>query len=274
MRLPWHGHQSLRWARRAVGRRARPALAARGAAAPWVRLIGARGEGRGGEGRTTKIISYNLREHAARGELERMADDHDVDVLCLQECDHTDMPERLGDLTLIEQTRTNRLGLAMYCRSDRFQVLEKKLFALRKSMHDRLLAPAHERLLAAHLHDHETGREILVGDFHAAPLSATNSLRRKQIAAAHEGMRGIKAGLPAVMVGDFNYPWFVRGLERRLTSTGYQLTRMPSPTYMKFNFSGYFDFVTSTGFIIDDLAVLPQGRSDHLPISMTARVAA
>ena len=186
------------------------------------------------------------------------------------------MPERLGDLTLIEQTRTNRLGLAMYSRAERYRTLHTKLFVLRKSVHDRLLRPAHERLLAAHLLDQETDEELLVGDFHAAPLTATNSLRRKQIAAAHEGMRGIKAGLPAVMVGDFNYPWFVQGLERRLSSTGYQLTRMPSPTYIKFPFAsgGYFDFVTSTGFVIDDLAVLPQGRSDHLPISMEARIAA
>lgn len=222
-----------------------------------------------------KIISYNLREHTARGELEAMTDDHDVDVLCLQECDHTDMPDSIGHLRLIEQTRTNRLGLAMYARADRFEVKEKRVFALRKSMHDRVLKPANERLLAAHLLDRETGNELLIGDFHAAPLSATNSLRRKQIAAAHEGMRALAHGLPAVMVGDFNYPWFVRGLERRLSSTGYQLTRMPTPTYVRFRyFSGYFDFVTSTGFVIDDLEVLPQGLSDHLPISLTARIAA
>ena len=67
---------------------------------------------------------------------------------------------------------------------------------------------------------------------------------------------------------------FLRGLERRLSSTGYQLTRMPTPTYMARYFSGYFDFVTSTGFVIDDLVVLPQGKSDHLPISLTARIAA
>jgi endonuclease/exonuclease/phosphatase family metal-dependent hydrolase len=221
-----------------------------------------------------KIISYNLREHTARGELEAMADGHDVDVLALQECDHTDMPQSIGHLELIEQTRTNRLGLALYARSDRFEVKDKRLFALRKSMHDRLLKPANERLLAAHLLDRKTGTEVLVGDFHAAPLSATNSLRRKQIAAAHEGMRAMAPGAPSVMVGDFNYPWFTRGLERRLAATGYQLTRMPSPTYVSVRFSGYFDFATSSGFEISDVHVLPQGRSDHLPISLTAKIAA
>lgn len=92
-----------------------------------------------------RIISYNLREHTARGELEAMADDHEVDVLALQECDHTDMPQSIGHLELIEQTRTNRLGLAMYARADRFEVRDKKVFALRKSMHDRVLKPANER---------------------------------------------------------------------------------------------------------------------------------
>ena len=185
------------------------------------------------------------------------------------------MPEHLGSMTLVDQTKGNRLGLAMYLRQDRFEVHRTKVFALRKSLHDRVMAPAHERLLAAHLTDRVTGCEVLVGDFHAAPLTASNSLRRKQIAAAHEGMRTMKADIPAVMVGDFNYPWFVRGLERRLSTTGYQLTRTNAPTYVRYRyFSGYFDFVTSTGFEIDDIDVLPQGASDHLPISLTARIAA
>jgi endonuclease/exonuclease/phosphatase family metal-dependent hydrolase len=222
-----------------------------------------------------RIISYNLREHTARGELEGLAERYDADLLCLQECDSTDMPERLRHLKLIDQTRTNRLGLAMYCRADRFEVHRSKLFALRKSLHDRVMAPAHERLLAAHLTDTATARDVLVGDFHAAPLTASNSLRRKQIAAAHEGMRTLASGVPAVMVGDFNYPWFVRGLERHLSSAGYQLTRTNAPTYVKYRyFSGYFDFVTSTGFRIDSIDVLPQGASDHLPISLEAQIAA
>jgi endonuclease/exonuclease/phosphatase family metal-dependent hydrolase len=220
-----------------------------------------------------RIISYNLREHAARGELASLADGHDADVLCLQECDSTDMPERLGHMVLVEQTRTNRLGLAMYCAEERFTVHRTQVYKLRKSLHDRVMAPAHERLIAAHLTDTTTGQDVLVGDFHAAPLTASNSLRRKQIAAAHEGMRTLAQGVPAVMVGDFNYPWFVRGLERKLQATGYQLTRTNTPTYIRYKyFSGYFDFVTSTGFRIEDVEVLPKGESDHLPIRLEARV--
>ena len=237
-------------------------------------MIRALGRATAGKAGPTKIISYNLREHAARDELERMADAHDMDVFALQECDHTDMPNRIGHLELIEQTRTNRLGLALYTRADRFQVLDKKVFALRKSMHDRVLKPANERLLAAHLLDTKTGREVLVGDFHAAPLSATNSLRRKQIAAAHEGMIALAADVPAVMVGDFNYPWFASSLSRRLGDQGFQVSHSDLPTYVRKRFRGHFDFAISEGMHIETVKTLQQAGSDHLPVLVEARVKA
>ena len=192
-------------------------------------------------------------------------------MLCLQECDSSDLPPRLAHLTLADATRTNRLGLAVYCREDRYDIRSTRVFAVRKSLHDRVLAPANERLLAAHLHDRETGRDALVGSFHAAPLTASNSLRRKQIAGAHDGMRSLAPELPAVMVGDYNYPWFINGLERRLSGSGYELMRTTEPTYVRYRFfSGYFDFVTSTGFEIDHVDVLPAGASDHRPIKLDA----
>jgi endonuclease/exonuclease/phosphatase (EEP) superfamily protein YafD len=218
-----------------------------------------------------RIVSYNLRKHAASNELEGIAERHDVDVLCLQECENDAMPDRIGHLVLADSTKTNRLGLALYCREDRYEIKATKVFAVHKSLHDRVLQPAHERLLAAHLFDRETSKELLVGDFHAAPLTASNAVRRKQIAAAHEGMRNMGEGLPAVMVGDFNYPWFIDALERRLRVTGYELIRSTQPTYERYKFfSGYFDFVTSNGFQINGLDVLPAGASDHRPISLVA----
>jgi endonuclease/exonuclease/phosphatase (EEP) superfamily protein YafD len=226
-----------------------------------------------GRGRQLRIVSYNLRKHSAVGELSDVAQDNDVDVLCLQEADTEDLPEQIGHMALVGATENNRLGLAVYCRKDRYTVKATKVLAVHKSLHDRVLAPANERLLAAQLLDNQTGREVLVGDFHAAPLTASNSLRRKQIAAAHEGMRALANHLPALMVGDFNYPWFINGLERRLLSSGFTLTRTTEPTYLRYKFfSGYFDFVTSTGFTIDRVDVLQPGASDHRPISLLAHI--
>ena len=86
---------------------------------------------------------------------------------------------------LADSTKGNRLGLAIYYRTDRFTALETRTFALKKSMHDRVMAPAHERLIGTRMVDNETDHELVIGSFHAAPLTASNSLRRKQIHAAH-----------------------------------------------------------------------------------------
>ncbi len=220
-----------------------------------------------------RIVSYNLRENAASGELTALATDHDIDILCLQEVDSTTLPERVEHMVLADATRNNRLGLAVYVRDERFEVKATKLLALKKSLHDRVMAPAHERLLAVHLFDRVRDRDVLVGSFHAAPLTASNSLRRKQIAAAHDGMRALAPGLPALMVGDFNYPWFINGLERRLATEGFRLHRSTEPTYLRYKFfSGYFDFVTSTGYRVDRVDVLPAGASDHRAISFEAHL--
>ncbi|WP_066043371.1 endonuclease/exonuclease/phosphatase family protein [Herbiconiux solani] len=223
--------------------------------------------------RELNIVSYNLRKHHASGELIDLSKLYDIDILCLQECDTADMPERIQHLVLADSTKTNRLGLAIYYRESRFDLVTTRVFALRKSMHDRVMAPAHERLLAAKLFDKELGRELLVGSFHAAPLTATNSLRRKQIAAAHGALRIMGPGLPTVMVGDYNYPWFRNNLSERMEESGYLLSFSDKPTYARYKyFKGHFDFVTSAHTRIDSIDTLPQGESDHLPILIVAGV--
>jgi endonuclease/exonuclease/phosphatase family metal-dependent hydrolase len=217
-----------------------------------------------------RAISYNLREHRAKGEVQALAENHTIDMLCLQECDSTDMPSAIGGLRLAAQTDRNRLGLAVYYRESRFTLIETEIFALRKSMHDRVLAPAHERLLAARLADTTGGGEIVVGDFHAAPLSATNALRRHQISSALELMRGLSSTAPLLMVGDYNYPWFQRGLKRQMALSGYDFSRSDSPTYRTKRFRGHFDFAMSVDLRIERVETLPQGLSDHLPIMITA----
>ena len=222
-----------------------------------------------------RIVSYNLREHLAVNELLDLVDAHEIDVLCLQECDSTDIPETIRGLRLAESTKTNRLGLALYYREDRFDLVETKLFSLMKSMHDRVMAPAHERLLTARLNDRQNGREIVVSSFHAAPLTASNSLRRKQIASAHEKIHELAPGVPSVMVGDFNYPWFTASLKKRLQKSGYELSITEEPTYLRYKyFHGHFDFVTSINMQIGSLLSLPQGKSDHRPILLLATVGA
>lgn len=214
-----------------------------------------------------RIISYNLRKNLAHTELFRLVSVHDPDVLCLQECDGTMLPEHLGDLKLADATKANRLGLALYYRASAYELTATKIYALRKALHDRFFAPAHERLLAAKLTHIDSGEAIAVASFHASPLSASNYLRRKQINAAHEHLREFAPNRPVIMVGDFNYPWFSESLGKTLQRSGFTLTHADEPTYFGYKYvSGHFDFATSTEVQIDRIQSLPQGASDHRPI--------
>lgn len=220
-----------------------------------------------------KVISYNLRKHRAAGELKALVDRYGADVLCLQECDTTDMPASIGDLTLADATSRNRLGLAVYYRENTYRVEGLRAMALKKSMHDRVLKPAEERMLGVRLHDIDENRDVIVASFHAAPLTALNSLRRHQIRTALTELQQLGDGLPVLMVGDYNYPVFKENLSQRVREHGYELNLSDTRTYTRYRFfRGHYDFATSVGFTIDRVRTLPQGRSDHLPILVTATV--
>ncbi len=220
-----------------------------------------------------KVISYNLNKHKAAGELAALVAAHDADVLCLQEARSADIPDEVAGLRLADATARNRLGLAVYYRQNQFTALEVRTLALKKSLHDRVLKPAEERLLGVRLHDIDHGRELIVASFHAAPLTALNSLRRKQIEAALAELASLGEDLPVLMVGDYNYPVFKESLSQKVRAAGYELSLSDSRTYTRSRFfKGHYDFATSVGVDIDSITTLPQGASDHLPILVTAEL--
>ena len=207
----------------------------------------------------------------ASAELAGLAHTYELDLLCLQECDTNLLPAELGEMKLADATKLNRLGLAIYYRPDRFTPLETKTFELKKSLHDRIAAPTHERLIGTRFFDAETGLEFVAASFHASPLTALNSLRRNQIKAAHEALKAMGEDLPHLMVGDYNYPLFQKNLGKRIGKTGYDLSLSDRRTYTRYKiFTGHFDFVTSVGMTIDSVETLPIGASDHLPILVNA----
>ncbi|GAA2081392.1 endonuclease/exonuclease/phosphatase family protein [Microbacterium hatanonis] len=220
-----------------------------------------------------KVISYNLRKHRAATELAELVEAHGADILCLQECDTTGLPAEIAGLRLAEATQRNRLGLAVYYRANTFRAVEVRSLALKKSLHDYVLKPAEERMLGVRLFDIDHGREIIVASFHAAPLTALNSLRRHQIRTALAALQNLGEGLPTLMVGDYNYPVFKEYLGQKIRAQGYELTLSDSRTYTRYRFfRGHYDFATSSGFDIERIRTLPQGLSDHLPILITAKV--
>lgn len=220
------------------------------------------------------IISYNLRKHRAISELAALDERYAPDAICLQEVDTAGLAEDIGRLQLAHSTTGNRLGLAMYYRPDRLLPRDVRAFALKKSLHDRVLRPAHERLLAVRFADLEHDREITIASFHAAPLTALNSLRRHQINTALEELQRLGPGLPVLMVGDYNYPVFKDNLAEKVREAGYELTLSDRHTYTRYKyFRGHFDFATSAELDLRRVETLPRGESDHLPILVDAHYA-
>jgi endonuclease/exonuclease/phosphatase family metal-dependent hydrolase len=220
-----------------------------------------------------KVISYNLRKHRAASELEELVTEYGADILCLQECDVQELPNRIGGLVLADATQGNRLGLAVYYESNTFRLHGIRAIGLKKSLHDRMLRPAHERVLGVRLQDIDHGTDLIVASFHAAPLTALNSLRRNQIRSALTELGTLGADLPVLMVGDYNYPVFKENLGQTVRDHGYTLTLSDERTYTRYRvFKGHYDFATSNGFHIDRIQTLPQRSSDHRPILVTAEV--
>ncbi|SDE35310.1 endonuclease/exonuclease/phosphatase family protein [Auraticoccus monumenti] len=225
--------------------------------------------------RALRTITYNLHEGRATAELSDLAAVHDVDALCLQECDTRRLPETVGPLVLAAATRLNRLGLALYYRPERLHAHGHALRPLRRSMHDRFLAPAHERLLAVRFEDlHDHGALLTLASIHTAPLSATNAMRRHQITEALGAIRATAHATSTLVVGDFNYPWFARSLTRRLSRQGFQVSHSDQPTYVGRGIRGHFDFAISEGMEIASVRTLRQAASDHLPVLVESRVRA
>ena len=144
-----------------------------------------------------------------------------MDVLCLQECDSTDIPDEINGLTLAASTKTNRLGLALYYRER----------PLRAARHQPLRAdevdarPRHgpgPRAAAGRAAARPAHRPGARSWPTSTPLRSPRRtrLRRKQIGLAHEKLSELAGGVPTVMVGDFNYPWFRQGLRKHLLKTG------------------------------------------------------
>lgn len=221
--------------------------------------------------KTLNIISYNLKYHRAFNELGLLAQRYSTDFICAQECYSDLLPNTIHNLQLADATKENRLGLAIYFNPNRFEVVKSNSFPLKKSFHDRILAPAHERLLVTKLIEKTSNRKIVVGSFHAACLTASNATRRKQITEAHNILKSIGKNNPTIMVGDYNYPVFKRGLRVCIEKSGYKLNFSDRPTYVMAKLlSAHLDLTTSFNATIEQVKTLPKGLSDHKPILVQA----
>ena len=222
-----------------------------------------------------KVVSYNLRKHRAMNELAALDERYSPDLMCLQECDTTDLPQRLGHLELAMSTSGNRLGLAVYYRPDRYEFRVVRSFALKKSLHDHLLRPAHERLIGVRLLDLEAAaraRRRLVprGAPHRPELPASPPDQVGARAAAVPRARSADADGRRLQLPR------LQGQPRREGARGRVRAdpqRQPARTRGTSSSAGTSTSRPPSGFDIDRVETLPRGSSDHLPILVDARYA-
>lgn len=218
-----------------------------------------------------QLLSYNLLKNRAVKELDGLALKYSPDVLCLQEVDVHKLPKELGHLELAIGTEKNRLGLAIYVDTSKYEIEATASYSLRHSHYDRIAAPAHERLLGVRAVNRITNEKFAVGSFHASPLTALNAIRREQIQDGLQRLDLLGTGAPLMMLGDFNYPIFRARLEREMQNAGYKLYTSNQQTYRNYKVvKGYFDFAAGRKFSLNSLKTLKQGLSDHLPILLNA----
>jgi endonuclease/exonuclease/phosphatase (EEP) superfamily protein YafD len=192
----------------------------------------------------------------------------DPDVLCVQEARAAELPEQVGGMRLAVATSRNRLGVALYVKTDRLEVEEARTVQLATSRHDRWVGGTDHRLAATRVRDLESGQRLVLGSFHATPFTDSNAARRRQVDDAHDALRELGPGLPSIMAGDYNHPILLFMLNQHLRRRGFSMARTTTSTYRKDGnlMRGKFDVATVSGFDVGEAVTLPQGGSDHLPV--------
>ncbi len=198
-----------------------------------------------------------------------LAHKYQLDIVCLQECYRGLLPKTEGDFSLADKTMHGFMGLAIYYRTTRFRVLSTARTTMRSSLFEKLNSQENERIVIAKLYDKQQKKELFIASFHAIHLVATNYLRRKQV---HEAILFLNKhnppidGIPTIVVGDYNYPWFHGGLKKIVAAHDYTLFVSKKPTLKNGWFNGKFDLVSARHVLKVDLLVLPRGKSDHMPV--------
>ena len=217
------------------------------------------------------VLSYNLWHGRAQAELVGIVADREPDVLCIQEARASGIPKQIGPLRLAATTPRNRLSVALYVRTSRFDIESAAAVRLSVSRHDRLVGGTDERLVTARVRDVSAGRNLVVGSFHGTPFTDSNGFRRRQVDDAHRAMQDLGPGLPMVMAGDYNHPILLPMLRWHLRRQGISVASTPTSTFHKEGsvMRGKFDLATTTGFDVVTAQTLPQQSSDHRPVLFT-----
>ncbi|MEI6327066.1 MAG: endonuclease/exonuclease/phosphatase family protein [Candidatus Roizmanbacteria bacterium] len=229
------------------------------------------------------LVTYNVQFNRALSEVGKIIKKYSPDVICLQEVNlgkrHLYEPLFPGYVLAATSNSFYRMGktfgLATFYRSNRFYQMGSKSIFLPRTYYELCIALLTWRgprtALRTDIVTRSTMHKISVYNLHLTALVATNKARNKQLRETFEDLE-LHTGEAAIIMGDFNYPFRKRGLERIARSHGLTEASAGVLYTWKMNILWWklrwkFDFVLSKNLIAERSQRLDEYRaSDHFPV--------
>ncbi|MFO0703436.1 MAG: endonuclease/exonuclease/phosphatase family protein [Patescibacteria group bacterium] len=235
------------------------------------------------------VITYNVRFNHALCDVPQIIKDHSPDVICLQEValgkKHS-YRELFPGYTLAATSNSfyrigKTYGQANFYKTEKFYQVGSRGIYLPKTYYEVLLTTFTRKgprtALCTDLIFRDTFKTVSICNLHLTALVATNSARNKQLSEALDEL-DFMPDEPVVVLGDFNYPFRKRGLEKVMVEYGLsEATSNLTYTYtplmkfikerLKFDFVLYRCLQKAQSTLLDDYK-----KSDHYPVLTTFEI--
>jgi exodeoxyribonuclease III len=229
------------------------------------------------------ILTYNVEFNKALEDVTKIIKDHSPDVICLQEVALGKKHSYTGQFAGYSLAATSNsfyklgktYGQANFYRTDKFYQIGSRGIFLPKTYYEVVLTALTRKgprtALCTDLMFKDTMTPLSICNLHLTALVATNRARNKQLGEALDELE-LESDQPTVILGDFNYPFRKKGLEKMMSL--YDLSEATSNlTYtqvdflkvfknkLKFDFVLYRSLSTAESTLLDTYT-----KSDHYPI--------
>jgi len=231
------------------------------------------------------ILTYNLLYNKAHSELLGILKKEKPDVVCVQEfiANQTDIAkiEALG-YSIADYSHSfykffRFYSIATFYDPKKFTIANGEKISLKRGLYEFILfvlgmGKTERTALNTTLIHKESNKTIDIYNLHLTPLTGTNGVRKHQIKTTFEHFKRSDKINPAIVTGDFNYPYKRKGLEEITEKYGYK----EATNDLFFTIEGiYFTFFrlkAKTDYIFYDhlkkksVRRLSRKVSDHFPI--------
>jgi endonuclease/exonuclease/phosphatase family metal-dependent hydrolase len=235
-----------------------------------------------------RIVTYNVQFNRALPDVQKIVSKYAPDIVCLQEVNlgkkHLYEPLFPGYVLAATSNSFYRMGktfgLATFYRKQNLALISSKCIFLPRTIYEMIVSLLTWRgprtALRTDFFVNSCNKTLSIYNLHLTALVATNKARNKQLHETFEDLE-LHTDDPSVVLGDFNYPFRKRSLEKIVRAYG--LAEATSSVFFtwKMNFLRWklrwkFDYVLYKNTVCDSVRLDEYKTSDHFPILTTAIV--